>query len=82
MKKGISKNRHCSKRTFRWNSQRAYKGCSHVDNRRSHLNETNLQLTQKNFKWSRVATIIQIIDFLIDKLPKLINYMMSLLGMG
>ena len=82
MKKGISKNRHCSKCTFRRNSQRTYKGRSHVRNRRSYVSETSLQLTRKNLKWSRVAIIIQVIEFLIDKLPRLINYMMSLLGMG
>lgn len=83
MKKGISRNRHRSKCTCRRNNQRAHKeGRYHARNRRSHVNETSLRLTQKNFKWSRVAIIIQVIDFLTDKLPQIIKYLMSLLGMG
>ena len=81
MKKGISRNRHRSKCTCWRRIQRTHK--SHdARNIHNHESEKRLQLAQKDFKWSRFAIIIQVVDFLIDKLPRLINYMMFLLGMG
>lgn len=81
MKKGFSKNRHCSKYTYRRRVQRTRKAPD-ARNRQKHDRIKSLELTQKSFKWSRVATIIQIIDFLVDKLPRLINYIIIVLGMG
>ena len=72
MKKGFSRNRHRSKRIRRWKKQRVTK-VHYAKNRQNAVYETSLQLTQKNFKWSRFSTIIQVIDFLIDKLPQIIR---------
>jgi len=77
MKKRNSKNRHFSKGVY-----------SHkrLANRKESKNQTvtsaEVQLAEKKFKWSRVGIVIQLADFLIDKVPRIIKWLVYLLGMG
>ena len=74
MKKGHSKNRHFSKgKTSKKNS----KVCKYKA-----YTSSKEQLAEKNFKWSRIGTLIQLVDFLFDKMPRLCNWLVNLLGMG
>lgn len=79
MKKGCSKSRHFSKGI---NSQKNFtnrKGCKC---KKRIVENANVQLAEKNFNWSRISTAIQLADFLIDKVPRLIKWLVNLLGMG
>ena len=81
MKKGISKNHHHSKVVSKRKVKKVHNGI-YVSIRHNIKSKTDHQLIIKSFKWSRIGTIIQIADFFIDKLPRVIRFLMSLLGMG
>lgn len=81
MKKGFSKNRHRSEYAYKRRTQRTHNS-HYARNPHSHECKKKLQLAEKSFKWNCIATIIQVLDFLIDKLPRIIRYLILLLGMG
>ena len=76
MKKGYSKNRHFSKGINSRKRLAKRKGCKHRS-----VENANVQLAEKNFKWSRIGTAIQLADFLIDNVPRFFNWLSYLLGM-
>ena len=77
MKKGYSKNRHFTKGINSRKRLTKRKGRKHRT-----VENANVQLAEKNFKWSRIGTAIQLADFLIDKVPRLCKWLIYLLGMG
>lgn len=79
MKKGHSKNRHFSKGKSLKSRKRLInrKSCKH-----STIKSKNVQLAEKSFMWSRIGTTIQLADFIIDKVPRLIKWLVYCLGMG
>lgn len=81
MRKGILKNRHCSKRKRRREVQKAHEGS--CINR--YLRKTNKRWFCAPLmadKWRKIEVIILALNFSIDKLPRVINWLMNLLGMG
>lgn len=79
MKKGYSKNRHFSKGSSSKSRERTAN--RRIDKQRK-FKTANSQLAKKDFKWSRIGTIIQLTDFLIDKVPQLVKWLFNSLGMG
>lgn len=77
MKQGNSKNRHFSKGI---NSRK--KLTNRKERKKRSVENANVQLAEKSFKWSRIGTAIQLADFLIDKMPRLCKWLVYLLGMG
>ena len=78
MKKGNSKNRHFSKGINKCRKNNSnFRG--HKERKTS---SSNTQHDVKIFKWRHIGTIIQLADFLIDKVPLLAKWLFSLLGMG
>ncbi len=75
MKKGYSKNRHFSKGI---NSQKKLTNRKRCKKRI--VENSNVQLAKKNFKLSCIGTAIQLADFLIDNVPRLIKWLIYLLG--
>lgn len=78
MKKGNSKNRHCSKGNSLKSRKRLInrKGCL------STVTSEEVQHAEKCSKWNIIATIIQLADFVIDKMPRLIEWLVCCIGMG
>jgi hypothetical protein len=77
MKKGNSKNRHFSKGVNSHKKLTNRKGSKHRT-----VKNPEVQLAEKNFNWSRISTVFQLADFLIDKEPRLCKWLIYLLGMG
>ena len=80
MKKGYSKNRHFSKGINRLKSQKRL--TNRKGSKKRTIEKTNVQLAEKSLKWSRIACVIQLADFLIDRGPRLVEWLFYLLGMG
>lgn len=78
MKKGYSKNRHFSNGNKNSCKRTANRGGS----KRKTLQTANEQIAEKNFKWSRIGIVIQLINLLVDKVPRLIKWLFYLLEMG
>ena len=74
MKKGNSKNRHFSKGTNSLGYRKRL--TNRKDCRSCAIKSTKAQLTEKDFKWSRLGTYIQLADFLIDKVPRLFKWLL------
>lgn len=77
MKKGHSKNRHFSKGINKCKRPTYCREC-----KRRSVKSANVQLAEKNLKWSRISTAIQFADFLTDKLPQLFKWLVYFLWMG
>ena len=78
MKKGIIKNRHFSKGISKYRKRTAIRRVC----KQREAKSANRQLAEMDFRWSRISTIIQLADFLIDKVPRLVKWLFYLLGMG
>lgn len=77
MKKGNSKNRHFSKGINKF-KKRKESTCRKVSKRRT-AKRTNLYLEEESLKWNRIGTAIQLADFLIDHVPRLVRWLFSLI---
>ena len=77
MKKGNSKNHHRSKGI---NSRKRL--TNRKGRKKKTIENANVQLAEKSLKWSRIARVIQLADFLIDRGPRLVEWLFYLLGMG
>lgn len=78
MKRRNSKNRHFSKGVNKSHKRTII----HKGEKRKETNSSNAKLAVRSFKWSRMSTIIQFADFLIDQGPRLARWLFFLLGMG
>ncbi len=81
MKHGISKNRHRSKSMRRQDVQKPHHKGSGTNQDCKKTNRAWFSALQVTDKWRKIEVIIQVLDFSIDKLPRVINWLMNL-GMG
>lgn len=79
MKKGNSKKRHRSNgiRSFK---KHKFSKFNNGGNRYSDANLKPHQFEEMSFKWRRIEVVIQILDFLVDKLPRLFRIILNLFG--
>lgn len=75
MKKGIKKNRHFSKGTHKFKSRNRLVNCKECKLRTE--NSRSEQLAEKSCKYNRIGLILQAINFLIDKTPQIVKFLLN-----
>ncbi len=79
MKKGHSKNRHHSKGICSLKQRKARRSDTEKYGTSKKVEQYHIK---KKLYWKHFIEAIQLADFLIDKVPLLIKWMVNLLGMG